>query len=398
MTIALADLVEYGPPVEVALPYDAALSLAGCGLVDVTRALTGGGWVVAPKGRVGAVRVGDLTVRVAPKVRIDRLLFLLEYGLERVAWLPEDVGVAPDEDLLHAVAVVFARATEDAIRAGLLQGYRTVEDALPVLRGRMRSDEQLRRRHGLAVPVEVRYDDFTVDTDENRLLRAATERLLRLPALPKETRVRLHRLLFRFADVSRLVRGAPRPAWTRSRLTTRYAPALQLADLVLAGSSFEHQGGSVRVSGFVLDMARVFEDFVTVALRRAMAPYGGRILAQSTIPLDEDGEVSIRPDVLWRSHSGEPLAVLDAKYKAERPSGYPDADLYQALAYATSLGLTDAHLVYARGNDAHRSHVVRHSGVRLTAHALDLAAEPADLLAQVDTLASRLHEQAALSA
>ena len=85
---------------------------------------------------------------------------------------------------------------------GLLQGYRTVEEALPVLRGRIRTEEQLRRRFGLPVPVEVRYDDYSTDTDENRLLRAATERLLRLPNLTVEVRVRLHRLLHRLADVT----------------------------------------------------------------------------------------------------------------------------------------------------------------------------------------------------
>jgi len=39
-----------------------------------------------------------------------------------------------------------------------------------------------------------------------------------------------------------------------------------------------------------------------------------------------------------------PGAVVDAKYKAERASGFPNADLYQMLAYCTALGLRDGHL------------------------------------------------------
>ena len=34
--------------------------------------------------------------------------------------------------------------------------------------------------------------------------------------------------------------------------------------------------------------------------------------------------------------------MIDAKYKAEKPAGYPNADLYQLLAYCTVLGLTAA--------------------------------------------------------
>ena len=47
---------------------------------------------------------------------------------------------------------------------------------------------------------------------------------------------------------------------------------------------------------------------------------------------------------------GAAAAVIDANYKAEKPAGDPNADLYQLLAYCTVLGLPVGHLVYARGN------------------------------------------------
>jgi hypothetical protein len=52
----------------------------------------------------------------------------------------------------------------------------------------------------------------------------------------------------------------------------------------------------------------------------------------------------LKPDILVRSfRSGQPLAVLDAKYKstirsAERPSGVHREDLYQLNAYLSALG------------------------------------------------------------
>ncbi len=58
----------------------------------------------------------------------------------------------------------------------MLRGYREVEEALPVVRGRIREAGQIRRRYGFPLPVEVRYDDYTVDIAENRPLLAASAR------------------------------------------------------------------------------------------------------------------------------------------------------------------------------------------------------------------------------
>jgi McrBC 5-methylcytosine restriction system component len=50
-----------------------------------------------------------------------------------------------------------------------------------------------------------------------------------------------------------------------------------LAELVLRATSVEHPRGAVAVNGFLLDMPKLFEDFVTMALREAVeGAYGGR--------------------------------------------------------------------------------------------------------------------------
>ena len=144
------------------------------------------------------------------------------------------------------------------------------------------------------------------------------------------------------------------------------------------------------MNGFLLDMPRLFEDFVTVALREALTgAYGGQVLAQPRHYLDEAGRVPIRPDIVWRA-GGVPVAVIDAKYKAEKPAGYPNADLYQLLAYCTVLGLDRGHLVDAKGSEEPAHHVVRRSGTEIICHAVDLDSEPVVLLHQIQDLASHI--------
>jgi 5-methylcytosine-specific restriction enzyme subunit McrC len=84
------------------------------------------------------------------------------------------------------------------------------------------------------------------------------------------------------------------------------------------------------------------------------------------------------------------VAVADAKYKAEKPSGYPNADLYQLLAYCTVLGLKVGHLIYAKGNEDPVRHVVRGADVEIICHAPDLDQPPQPLLASADALARQI--------
>lgn len=290
-------------------------------------------------------------------------------------------------DLLPAMADALWRQVDRALRGGLLQGYQIVEDALPLVRGRIREAEQLRRRFGRALPVEVRYDDFSTDIVENRILRTAVDRLLALPGVSPDARSRLGRQRVRLAEVTSLPVGVVRPDWRPSRLNSHYLPALRLAEIVLDATSVEPLRGTVAASGLLVSMPRLFEDFVTAALAVRLTAAGGRVVTQDTArSLDLDGFVPLRPDLVWYD-GARPLAVVDAKYKAEKPEGFPGADVYQLLAYCTAFGLRRGHLIYAAGNEEPRIHRIVAADTEIFAHTINLAAAPNDVLAQLDRVA-----------
>lgn len=385
------ELVELGPPAEVPLTLDQGRRLAVSGVVTaVPSPYRPGIWIVGPAGKVGAANVGDVVVRIKPKVGINRLLFLLGYSLHGAAWQADTVPVAGEADLVPAIAQALWRQVSRAIHQGLLPGYVVVEESGPVLRGRLLEGAQVSRHHGLPLPLEIRHGEFTVDIPENQILRTACERMLLVPRVDEESARMLRRLLRDFADVRSVARRDPVPSWQPTRLNSRYHTALQLAELVLRATSVEHAAGTVAVNGFLLDMPQLFEDFVTVALREAIeASYGGRVVGQTRYHLDVAGRVVLKPDILWKV-GGAPVAVIDAKYKAEKPSGYPNADLYQLLAYCTVLGLPIGHLVYAAGNEEPARHIVQQSGTEIICHALDLSRSPDVLLAEIRDLALKI--------
>lgn len=383
-----------GQPLVVPLSAEQAAGLAECKVVQLSATPTPGRWRLADTGMVGAARIAGMELRIVPKTPVHRLFFLLGYAFRHLRWQDAEVDAGRHDDLLAAIAHAFARAAERALSGGVLQGYLEVEEALPYVRGRIRMGEQLRRRYGMPLPVEVAYDDYDVDITENRLLLAATHRVLTLPGIPAETRVLLRHLPVRLAGVSHLVPGRPLPSWRPTRLNARYHTALGLAELILRGNSLEYDGEVVRVDGLLVDMWRVFESFVGAALAEALRPYGGRSVEQDTAHhLDHDRVVSLQPDFLhYRTTAlgtDRPDAVADAKYKIEDRPGAHNQDLYQMLAYCTALGLPVGHLVYAGGTAGRHTHqVIGSSGIRIMQHALDLSQPSGVLLNQIAEIAA----------
>ena len=357
-----------------------------------------------PNGRVGAVRFDDLQVEVTPKDKLGvaHLMFLLGYAQDPT-FRPESVTGESFDDLWPAMGHSLATAVERALTLGVLQGYRTEQEALLTVRGRIAFEEQLRRRPGQVMPIEVRYDDFSVDIAENQILLAALYRMLGVPRLGDDVRRRLLHLTARFAEVTRLAPGAAVPRWQPSRLNLRYQQALRLSEIILRHSSTRTTVTGVEMSAFVVVMWKVFEDFVTTALTEATADMAGSLEPQLGAfltgdgdwtagltgkgPDDPHGDVSMSVDIVHLGADDTPQVVFDAKYKLASSTGdYANADHYQMLAYCTALSVPAAWLIYAGGGKDIRRRI-KNTSVEVVATPLNLRSSPERLLARVGEIA-----------
>jgi 5-methylcytosine-specific restriction enzyme subunit McrC len=374
--------------------------LRASGFVQVERTSRDGSWRVRGGRYVGAAVIGSVDqveVRIKPKVTTDRLLFLVGYAEQQQRWRQEEIEVREAPGLLPAAAQAFARAADRALRQGVLLGYREVDAALPQVVGRIRESDQLRIRYGFPLPVEVRYDDFTPNIPENQLLLAAARRLLRLNDIYAKTRKSLHHLLIRLAGVQRLIPGLPLPRWHPTRLNRRYSTALGLADLVLRGASYELDGAdNLRADGLlVVDMWKVFENFVTAGLTTALRRYGGECSAQDERHHLDDGNLfQLLPDLVYDQIGKEgvqaPAAVIDAKYVIETGSSANRDHMYQVLAYCTAARVRRGYIVYAEGPAQPAVHRIQGTDIEITQYPLNLSQPPTELLTQLDKLAAQI--------
>ena len=346
---------------------------------------------LTPSSTVGAVEIGDLSVLIRPKIGIPQLLSLACYAMGVFKSQDKRMFDFDEEQALpDTLALALAAAARRAFSRGLLHGYRTEEEALHTVRGRIRFADQIRQRFGIPLPIEVRYDEFTDDITENQLVKAAAIRLGGMRLRSQQARRNLGWIAAMLENVSS-VESFPKevPDVRFDRINEHYRGVVGLSRLILRHSAFESERGTARAAGFLMDMNTLFQEFLTVALRETLGLTERVFRGKNIDTLDVDGKVKLRPDLTWW-HGRDCQFVGDAKYKGIENESVPNADLYQLLAYVTALNLPGGLLVYAQGEAETAALSVRHSDKRLEVAALNLGGSLDAVLKRVDVLAERV--------
>jgi 5-methylcytosine-specific restriction enzyme subunit McrC len=345
-------------------------------------------WTVTSAGVVGAARVAGLELVLRPRLPVARVLWLLGYALG-APFADGEAALAREPTLTDAFADMYLRSLRAAMRRGLQMGYQPREEALMTVRGRIRMTDQARRRFGLVVPAEVAYDDYTTDTDANRVLKAALQKIGQVPLRSPDLRRRVAVAKTTFASVSD-VRFDPiqLPEFSHTRLDQHYRSPLVLANLILRSGGVDLKAGAVEVPALLFDMWRIFQDFLFEALR-PLLPANHAWKAQAPLALDEDRKVRLLPDLsLWLDRRC--VGIGDAKYKHTEQG--EESDLYQLLAYCIATGLPTGTLIYADGPSHGIVHRVRYSGTRLEIVGLDLAAPQNEIEEALEDIAARFRD------
>ena len=309
-------------------------------------------YFVTPGSKVGALEIDGLSVVVNPKIGIPQLISIACYAIGKVDFRRTGFDFPEHIALPDAMALALAVQARRAFAQGLLHGYRTEEQSLPTIRGRIDFAEQMRRRLDIPMPVEVRFDDFTGDVLPNQLVKAAVHRLGGMRLRSKEARRNLGWLAGVLDEISLLEFQPSRvPTVSYNRLNEHYRGVVELSRLVLRQGAYEFERGPIRASGFLMDMSVIFQEFISQALRDALKVSDRALRSDRNVgrlTLDVDGKVAFYPDLTWWDGSVCRF-VGDAKYKNLNGGNVPNADLYQILSYATALDLPGGMLVYARG-------------------------------------------------
>jgi len=302
---------------------------------------------------VGIVPFEHFTVQIRPWISYRDFLRIIDYayGVRRAELLPSGIARVETGHVTDLLIAVTASAVRDLITRGLHQSYIEREETLPTARGKVMF-AGLATNPAPAVVLPCRFERRSTDTQTNRVLAGTMGLARRLVTSPE-----LRRRVSRYHEYLRSVctpvelsdRAFAESISNLNRLNAHYETALRLGRLIFLATSPGSQGAKrSQFPGFLLDMNRIWEDFLE-RLLRDLLPGGYRVMAQSE--LESPYQVvrghtpRHRPDLVVLDPDGTRICIVDAKYKFYDRRPVASGDLYQLTVYGLADGTGAARVV-----------------------------------------------------
>lgn len=321
---------------------------------------------VSPKQFVGSIQLGDRLVEFLPKIESpdkNRPPAVRQNLLQMLLVAHDlDLSHSTQADLEHTsgswldmLMRYFCQALSRQVRHGLVKRYRSEEDDLAVVRGRLLIEEQLTRNLVHQERLACEYDELDENHLLNQLFKWVLQRMLRL-ALSERTLQAARELLGVFADVDDVrPSSAAVDAYNLDRASERFGFCWQLAKAFLKGDTTDLFGGTQNSFALLFDMNLLFESYVGKVLRNTLRRHPQHVQLQDTrFHLVRNSQnnhrlFQLRPDIVLE-HGGQAIAIIDTKWKRLKPEqrkvGVKSTDFYQMHAYASRYRCNSVLLLY----------------------------------------------------
>src|SRR5258708_462647 len=240
--------------------------------------------------------------------------------------------------------LVLAGEAENILLGGPVFDYWWDESSQPALRGRLMMIEQLSRHFGEVDSLECRFEDYSSDVLDNRIVLSGL-RAGYAVASDHDTSQRMARLAAAFAEYCgplELESDTAERQVQYNRRNEHYKTAHILSLLLLRNLQLRdiYSTGSKPAVAFLLDMNPLFEQFATRLVRSALIGDSIDVAQQrrtSSIIINEaTGHTYSRviPDMLLTVAGTHRRLPVDAKYKLYDNRMIDPADIYQVFMYA----------------------------------------------------------------
>jgi 5-methylcytosine-specific restriction endonuclease McrBC regulatory subunit McrC len=309
----------------------------------------------------GVLQLGKVTlqVEILPKVSDREDAASNRAALKRMWGYAVDLNLRANEiqafmddaELpLHEWLILrFLDQLDRLLARGIRSQYQEQEGNLMTVRGRLSVRDNQRQNALAPYRFYCRYDEFSPNRPENRLIRSAIAKVQDRAQHPRTRR--------RAASLAEWLHEIPRSTdiardfslWRTDRLMTQYQEIRPTCEWILRERSPAPMAGAKALFGRFVRMNDVFERYVTRWMQERLAlarPNEYTVYEQGRGPaatrtLCQDNGYwrghAMRPDVRIHGPGNQCVAVLDAKWKRARTDNKIASreDLYQMYAYAS---------------------------------------------------------------
>ncbi len=247
---------------------------------------------------------------------------------------------------------------------GLLREYCYEEENLSRIQGRIIQLANVRKNYGLKHRIFCGYDDYTLNTLHNQIIRYTQSLLLhnQQDASFSALSSHLRKIRTDLVDVDK-VKILPKDFihLRYNRLNEHYKEIHNICKLIILQKEAPETTAADETYGFFIDMNKLFERYIRILLEEAVKGLDFKIGYQDKSVFLYDKKHLI-PDFTLRNDE-RVISVLDAKYKhiydkdesdsakSKDESTVDLSDLYQIITYCAKFHCRKAVLIYPQGSE-----------------------------------------------
>jgi 5-methylcytosine-specific restriction enzyme subunit McrC len=335
------------------------------------------GKIITARNYVGLITMADGTViEILPKIAgIDtsvsdtkRIFLEMLRTLKNETFKVFNVSHLHTErsSLLEIFIKMFLDEVSILTKQGLKAAYTPIEDNERFYKGKLLVSQNIKYNLVSRDRFYVRYDDFSINRPENRLIKTTLGFLLKVTSDGNNHR-NAARLLSFFDGVeySKNVDDDFSKCFA-CRSMSHYEKALSWCRVFLRGNSFTAFSGSEVALALLFPMEKVFESFVAAKFRRHIKSEVNLRTQDTRFSLFDSPTRAfvLRPDLVLEF--GGHTVVLDTKWKLlsdnAQNSGISQADMYQMYAYSKKYDADEIVLLYPHSDVVSRTNIRYASG------------------------------------
>lgn len=336
-------------------------------------------------------------------IPVQNVYYMLAYAFQV---LNEDgyrnVATEQFNNVAELCAAILTKGVSLQLKRGLGRDYISETETLSGLRGKIDITESIKTQTILRRQMVCTYDEFSVNTYMNRIIKTTMLKLLHAD-IDKSRKKELRKLLVFFEEVQELEIHSINWNQQYSRNNQTYRMLVSICYLVLKGLLQTSTDGSTRLMEFVDEqrMCRLYEKFILEYYRKEHPELTANA---SQIPWQLDDDFSdmlpvMQTDIMLSQ--GEKVLIIDAKYYEHTTQVQYDkhtlhsGNLYQIFTYVKNkeYELKDqphevaGMLLYAETEEEIQpEQKYMMSGNRISVRTLDLNLDFAEIRKQLDTI------------
>ena len=338
-------------------------------------------------------------------IPIQNVYYMLSYAFQVLSERGyKDIATEQFDNTAELCAAILTKGIAFLLKRGLGKEYIPQVETLSTLRGKVEVTDSVKGRTMLKKQLVCSYDDFSINSYMNRIIKTTAELLLHAD-ISKTRKKELRKLMVYFKDVDELDVHTINWHIQYNRNNQTYRMLISICWLLVKGLLQTNSDGSTRLMDFLDEqrMCRLYEKFILEYYKREF-PLLNASASQIPWALDDgigDMLPAMQSDITLSN--GNDVLIIDAKYYPASGNTQVQYDkhtlhsgnLYQIFTYVKNkdaeFGETphkvSGMLLYAKTEeDIQPDNSYRMSGNEISVKTLDLNMEFAAIAEQLNTI------------